>query len=152
MGWSSHPEEELSGASTSWCHCGRLEEIVRRSKSRRSIAVDTETTGLDPDAELCGISLAWQQGHGVYVPVRSPEPERRTSTRRRCSRSWAPCWRTPGSTKCGHNMKFDARVLRRAGVGCGASSSTRCWPACSSIRPEPATSSTTLAAGCSGTR
>ncbi|MEK7330631.1 MAG: hypothetical protein AAB113_07495, partial [Candidatus Eisenbacteria bacterium] len=36
--------------------------------------MDTETTGLGRDAQLCGLSFAWRHGHGVYVPVLSPEP------------------------------------------------------------------------------
>src|SRR5690606_12546148 len=55
------------------CTEEELDELVQTLRRQKRIAVDTETTGLERDAELCGICLAWKPGHGVYVPIRSPE-------------------------------------------------------------------------------
>src|SRR4051794_31646864 len=55
---------------------GQLEALVETLRAQPIISVDTETTGLGRDADLCGISIAWKPGHGVYVPIRSPDPSR----------------------------------------------------------------------------
>src|SRR5690606_22466565 len=52
----------------------RLAEVVATLKEQELICLDTETTGLDSGAELCGISFAWRPGHGVYIPVLSQDP------------------------------------------------------------------------------
>ena len=57
----------------------RLAEVVATLKEQELICLDTETTGLDSGAELCGISFAWRPGHGVYIPravPRSCKPSR----------------------------------------------------------------------------
>ena len=53
---------------------------VETLRKQELIAVDTETTGLDTNAGLCGLSFAWEPGHGVYVPTLSPEKERHLDT------------------------------------------------------------------------
>src|SRR5690606_16123757 len=63
----------------------------------------------------CGISLAWRAGHGVYVPVRSPEPSSHLD-KGTVLELLRPVLEDPGIPKAGHNVKFDASVLRRAGV------------------------------------
>src|SRR5439155_2246936 len=78
------------------------------------IRVDTETTGLGRDASLCGFSLAWQAGHAVYVPIRSPEPESHLSLAEVLT-ALGPLLEDESLPKCGHNLKFDARVLLREG-------------------------------------
>ena len=93
----------------------RLDEIVRTLKEQEIIAVDTETTGLAPDAELCGISLAWRHGHGVYVPTRSPDQASHLDTEG-VLRALKDVLEDPSIKKCGHNIKFDARILGNAGV------------------------------------
>jgi len=48
-----------------------LEIILKKILSKNIIAVDTETTGLDCLAnKLVGISLAWESGQAVYIPVK----------------------------------------------------------------------------------
>lgn len=93
----------------------QLEELVRTLKEQELIAVDTETTGLGPDAELCGLSFAWKPGHGVYVPVRSPEPGAHLSQDAVLS-ALKEVLEDPAVKKCGHNIKFDARILGNYGI------------------------------------
>src|SRR5690606_19317902 len=97
------------------CTEEELDELVQTLRRQKRIAVDTETTGLERDAELCGICLAWKPGHGVYVPIRSPEPERCVDLET-VTEKLGPILEDPEVEKCGHNIKFDALALRRAGI------------------------------------
>ncbi|MBI5833368.1 MAG: DNA polymerase I [Armatimonadetes bacterium] len=79
------------------------------------LAVDTETTGLGRDADLVGISLAWEDGHGVYIPTLAPAGEAHLDADTVLA-MLRPVLEDPSVPKCGHNVKFDAAVLRRQGV------------------------------------
>jgi DNA polymerase-1 len=92
-----------------------LEELVATLKRQSLICVDTETTGLGRDARLCGICLAWEAGHGVYVPVRSPSPGAHLDEATVLD-ALGPILADEKLPKCGHNLKFDAAALLRAGV------------------------------------
>jgi DNA polymerase-1 len=93
----------------------QLEELAEALRAQPIISVDTETTGLRREAALCGISLAWEPGHAVYVPVRSPDPGAHLDEAAVLS-ILRPVLEDPEVSKCGHNIKFDAQVLLRAGV------------------------------------
>ena len=79
------------------------------------LAVDTETTGLGRDAALVGLSLAWRDGEGVYIPTLAPEGEAHLDADTVLA-LLRPVLEDPALPKCGHNVKFDAAVLRRCGV------------------------------------
>jgi DNA polymerase-1 len=112
------PPAEHVAAGTGDYRCvttaAELAELVERLKTQRLLAVDTETTGLERDARLCGVSLAWRTGGGVYVPTLSPEPERHLDAPA-VIEALRPILEDEGIGKCGHNVKFDAAVLRRHG-------------------------------------
>ncbi len=79
------------------------------------LAIDTETTGLSPlTCKLCGVSLSWTPGTGVYIPVRSPEPTTHANEREVLD-VLRPLLEDPRVPKCGHNLKYDMLVLRQAG-------------------------------------
>lgn len=93
----------------------QLETLVDLLRHKPIFSLDTETDGLERDARLVGLSFAWQEGHGVYVPVRSPDLASHLS----CEAALGvlrPLLEDPGRPKCGHNLKFDAGVLIRHGV------------------------------------
>ncbi len=92
-----------------------LEDLVAELRKAPLISVDTETTGLGRDADLCGISLAWKEGHGVYIPVRSPSPGAHLSEAQ-VVEALRGVLEDESIPKCGHNLKFDAHALRRCGV------------------------------------
>lgn len=96
----------------------QLEELVATLRSQPIISVDTETTGLERDAHLVGLSFAWQPGHGVYVPVRSSDPSAHLDEPIVVA-ALAPVLADPAVPKCGHNLKYDAGVLLRLGVRLG---------------------------------
>lgn len=93
----------------------RLAEVVSVLREQELICLDTETTGLDADARLCGISLAWQPGHGVYIPILSQNPESHLDLETVVSHL-KPVLEDPAIPKCGHNLKFDTRMLLRSGI------------------------------------
>jgi DNA polymerase I len=83
------------------------------------IAIDTETTGLSPLIDhLCGICLSIQPGSGVYIPVRSPKPSDHLDESTVIA-ALKPILEDPALPKCGHNLKFDMLVLRKAGIHLG---------------------------------
>lgn len=107
---------ETSGARYRVVTTGEgLEELARTLQEQPMVSVDTETTGLERDARLCGLSFAWTEGEAVYVPVLSPNPASHLSEEAVLS-ALKPLLEDPAVPKCGHNLKFDAHVLLRSGV------------------------------------
>jgi DNA polymerase-1 len=95
---------------------GDLAGVVHEASSTDLIAFDVETTGLDPmRSQLCGVSLAWKPGEAVYIPVRSPEPDRHLSEEV-VIEALRPLLEDQSLPKVAHNAKFDMNVLRRAGI------------------------------------
>jgi DNA polymerase-1 len=92
-----------------------LHALAETLRAQPIIAVDTETTGLERGARLCGLSFSWHAGHGVYVPTRSPEPSAHLDTATVLG-VLRPLLEDPTLPKCGHNLKFDAGALRGEGV------------------------------------
>ncbi len=82
------------------------------------LAIDTETDGLDPlQANLVGLSLAFEPGRAAYVPLAHAGPgvaaqlawdEVREALR--------PILEDPAKPKLGQNGKYDWHVLRRHGI------------------------------------
>ncbi len=93
----------------------QLEALAATLRAQPIISVDTETTSLARDAALCGLSFAWRPGHGVYVPVRSPNPGDHLDAETVLT-ALGPILSDNNPHKCGHNLKFDAQVLLRNGV------------------------------------
>ncbi len=93
-----------------------LRDLVDELSSADVFALDTETTGLSPLRDhLCGLSFSTRAGTGVYVPVRSPTP-REHMDQATVLDALRPVLERPLVRRCGHNLKFDALVLRHAGV------------------------------------
>ncbi len=93
----------------------QLNDLVETLSTQEIICFDTETDGLEREATLCGLSFSWKPKHGVYVPVRSPQPENHLDTDTVLS-ALKPILENPALSKCGHNLKFDASILVRNGV------------------------------------
>jgi DNA polymerase-1 len=83
------------------------------------VAVDTETTGLDAvSADLVGISITDTEGEAWYIPVLAPVGEE-TLPADLVAQHLGPVLQEPGITKVGHNLKYDMKVLARAGMPVG---------------------------------
>jgi DNA polymerase-1 len=95
-----------------------LDEAVARCREAGFIGLDTETTSIEPSrAALVGVSLAWSDDEAVYIPVghrvlgdppQIPMEELRARL--------GPLLSDASVKKCGHHIKYDDVVLRRAGL------------------------------------
>lgn len=98
----------------------QLDDVIKTitalpPKSAR-LSVDTETTSIHPMlADLCGISLAWQPNSGVYIPVKSPDPDSHLNHKTVIAKL-KPILEDPAIPKLGQNLKYDINVLYRAGI------------------------------------
>jgi DNA polymerase I len=105
----------------------RLAEVVALLRQVPLVALDTETSSLDPhDAELVGLSLAAGPGEAWYFPfghrplsgeLAAPAPVKNLPPLRDPAVApLAQLLEDPNVPKAGHNIKYDWQVLRRAGV------------------------------------
>ncbi|MBI5466833.1 MAG: DNA polymerase I [Candidatus Kerfeldbacteria bacterium] len=75
-------------------------------KQQSVFAIDTETSDLNLwNAKLLGLSFSWKQGQGWYVVATEERLE-----------ALRPILEDPAIAKVGHNLKFDAEILRLNGV------------------------------------
>jgi len=111
-----------------------LARWVARARDLGRVAVDTETTGLDPlSARLVGVSLALGPGDACYIPLRHGLIEAAPQDGgfdfgsghldapaqipvERAAALLAPLLASPAVLKIGHNIKFDMHVLAAEGM------------------------------------
>lgn len=109
-GWAQRYElieslEALDRALTAFPH---------RKGGRALIAIDTETSGLDPlESELVGLSFAWEPGRAWYIPLGHKDRENLAldGVRQRLDRLLSD----QSVSKVGQNLKFDLHLLQRHG-------------------------------------
>ncbi len=109
-----------------------LERWIAEARELGVVAVDTETTGLDPMlAELVGVSLATQPGRACYIPLRHGKVRHDEAGLDLAGATEAPpqipveqalallkpLLEDPGVLKIGQNVKYDRQVFAQAGVG-----------------------------------
>ncbi len=93
-----------------------LDRLVDEIAAAESIAIDTETTSIRPMwAQLVGISLAWESGRAVYIPVRGPLGAK-TVTVEEVKETLGAILVDANVRKIGQSLKYDLLVLRRAGI------------------------------------
>jgi len=91
-----------------------LRDCVRTLGAAKQIALDTETSELDPmRADLVGISLACDPDQGFYIPVGHLQGKQLPLEEVRIVLD--PLLSNPKIDKVAHNAKFDLLVLRQAG-------------------------------------
>ena len=93
-----------------------LLELCEKLKTVREFAVDTETTSTDPmQAELVGVSIAYEEGKGYYLPVghQTKEPQLPLEL---VVEHLGPILSDPAIAKIGHNLKYDGLVLSQHGI------------------------------------
>ncbi|MGM0585273.1 MAG: DNA polymerase I [Pseudomonadota bacterium] len=106
---------------------GALEAWLARIRDRGWVAIDTETTSLDEmAAELVGVSLSVEPGEACYIPfahvagetdlLGGGELAEGQMPRRQVLDLLAPVLRDPAILKIGQNLKYDLKVLFRAGL------------------------------------
>lgn len=114
MGDEAAPESKIDRSQyRSVTTAEQLSELVAALRSAQRFAFDTETTGLDTlTADLVGMSFAWGDGQAVYVPVAHEEGGNCPGA----VEALAPLLEDASLKKTGQNLKFDLKVLRRAGI------------------------------------
>ena len=93
-----------------------LEELAEKLRTAGMIALDTETTGVDPmSCEPVGFSFAVEPGTGYYIPVghKGGEAQLPLETIRE---KLAPILADESLPKAGHNIKYDSIILARCGM------------------------------------
>ncbi len=93
----------------------KLSDLSRILVNAKMIAVDTETTSVDPNlAELVGISLSVQPGQGFYIPVGHQEGDQLNLDQ--VVNTLKDSLENEQIEKVGHNLKYDYIVLARHGL------------------------------------
>ena len=94
----------------------KFDKFLSRLTQQKAIALDTETTGLDPImAALVGLSFSWQAGHGYYLPFRAPLGQATLKIDTHLEKL-RPVLEDERIAKYGHNIKYDLLVLKAAGI------------------------------------
>lgn len=88
------------------------EEVLNLLLNQNKVSFDTETTGIDAmQAELVGLSFAWQTGKAWYVPV---PPIRNEAIA--LLEQFRPFFDAENIAKIGQNAKYDLLVLKNYGI------------------------------------
>ncbi len=94
----------------------KLDELRHALEDAKVISFDTETNSTDPmRAELVGISLAVREGEGWYIPVGHSNGQTNL-TLEQVFDTLRPAMTNAKIPKTGHNLKYDALVLRCHGL------------------------------------
>ncbi|MAE63034.1 MAG: DNA polymerase I [Phycisphaeraceae bacterium] len=88
-----------------------LDELVAALRAAPLVSVDTETIRLGRRARVCGLSFSYEPDRAVYVPMISPQPEDHLD-KQTVLAALRDVLEDPSVPKCGHNLKYDAIVLR----------------------------------------
>ncbi|MBL4701764.1 MAG: hypothetical protein JKX85_10965, partial [Phycisphaeraceae bacterium] len=93
----------------------QLDEVIEQIQQAPLLAIDTETIGLGRNVPICGICLSWQEKQGVYIPMISKQQDEHLD-HDTVINTLRPLLENPEVPKTGHNLKYDALVLRNAGI------------------------------------
>lgn len=89
-----------------------IETLVKKLSELTEVCFDTETTGLDANqAELVGMSFAWEAGKAVYVPCPADQEETKVILDK-----FRTVWSKKDITWIGQNIKYDLLVLKWYGI------------------------------------
>ena len=86
--------------------------LLQNLMNQTSVCFDTETTGIDAlNAELVGMSFAFEKGKAFYVPF----PENREEAQVLVDK-FKPFFENESIEKIGQNVKYDLKILSNYGV------------------------------------
>ncbi len=96
----------------------KLREITDKIKEKGILSVDTETTSQNAfDARLVGISMSWEKGSAYYIPVGHDYiGVSRQLNLHEIRPILKEILEDEDIKKVGHNIKYDAEVLRLHGI------------------------------------
>ncbi|MEX1096886.1 MAG: DNA polymerase I [Planctomycetales bacterium] len=94
----------------------KFKPFLAELRKQPRFCVDLETTALDAvRADIVGWAIAWEAGHGWYLPVQCP-PGQPCLDAAAVLDAFRPLLEDPRIEKVNQNIKYDMLVLRRAGV------------------------------------
>ncbi len=94
-----------------------LKKLVARLAEAEIIAVDTETTSLDPlVARLVGVSLSEESGQAYYVPLGHSTDSESNLPIDKALPLLKKLLEDKNVRKTGQNIKYDLHILRRVGI------------------------------------
>jgi DNA polymerase-1 len=108
-------ESTKDGAYTCVKTQAELDDVIKQVRKADILAIDTETIGLGRNVPICGICLSWEEKQGVYIPMVSPQQDEHLDSKNVID-TLKPLLEDPAIKKTGHNLKYDALVLRHAGI------------------------------------
>lgn len=86
-----------------------IKELVEKLIKQKSVAFDTETTGLEPtEVDVLGMSFAWKEGEAYYVSV-----PRDFEKAKEVIQLFKPFFENQEIEKVGQNVKYDIIVLKK---------------------------------------
>jgi len=96
---------------------GVLDKIIKEASKSKVIAIDTETTGLDyMDADLVGVSMAYEAGKAFYIPFGHEKQEVSQLKEKIVLEKLKPFLEKARNKIIGQNIKFDRNILARYGI------------------------------------
>ena len=93
----------------------QLDELIKKLDEKSVIAVDTETSSLNPqEADLVGISVCYEANEAFYIPVGHKE---RTELKKNIVlKKLKPILEDPSIKKVGQNIKYDFIIFKNNGI------------------------------------
>ena len=94
-----------------------LEKVIKNALKAKTIAIDTETTGLDyMDTDLVGISLSYKPGEAYYIPINHQDDTVNQLKLNVVLDALKPVLESSKNKIIGQNIKFDRNVLAKYGI------------------------------------
>jgi len=93
----------------------QLDELIKKLDEKSVIAVDTETSSLNPqEADLVGISVCYEANEAFYIPVGHKE---KTELKKDVVLGkLKPIFEDPSIKKVGQNIKYDFIIFKNLGI------------------------------------
>ena len=94
-----------------------LKKLIKKASKAKTIAIDTETTGLDyMDADLVGISISYEPGQAAYIPISHKDDSSPQLEMDYVLQELRPLLEDTHEKIIGQNIKFDKNILARYGI------------------------------------
>lgn len=94
-----------------------LEKLIKNASQAKTLALDTETTGLDyMDSDLVGISMCFTPGEAFYIPINHKDDSSPQLGIDYVLEELRPLLEDSKQKIIGQNIKFDMNILSQHGI------------------------------------
>lgn len=94
-----------------------LEKLIKNASQAKTLALDTETTGLDyMDSDLVGISMCFTPGEAFYIPINHKDDSSPQLGMDYVLEELRPLLEDSMQKIIGQNIKFDMNILSQHGI------------------------------------